>query len=609
MRILVDTVRIAGFRGISDLEISLQRVTILIGPNNSGKTSIIKALHLALGDYSRYLSEENFYIDGEDNSAENILVDVRIVAVDENSKRKQLFDDEWLEQFGDKIQSEANGNQFLALRTLCTRDKIKGGFAVTRFALDRWPEYKSWKTEKTSNKNQLRKRFEALPYISIEAQRDIHQELREKTSFVGKVLSSIDYDKNDIVMLEKMVADINGEAVAKSEHLKSLKAHLEQLNQSFHGSGQAEINPFPKKIRDLSKQFTIHFGGKENNSFSMEYHGMGTRSWASMLTVKAFTNMMVKKHKAEAEPFFPIIAAEEPEAHLHPNAQRTLYRQLVESEGQVIISTHSSYLAALADQSELRALSVTSNGVIVNQLSTDLDPEDKRKLQREILHSRGELLFSRAIVLSEGETEEQALPQLFAKYFGDDSFSLGINFIGVNGSGAKYRPFLIFANDFKIPVFIFSDGEPTTIKELKKHYQRVFGEIDVNTCPNITILDDTDFEGYLLDSGFEQVIEDAIKTIEGEDKIDKWIETRQGAPLRPQKTNKPNCETCNQPIFESPLRDYSVPDGRKKAILEILDSQKPMYAQAITEQLCRLNVDELPPKVIELFKKIEGVLL
>jgi putative ATP-dependent endonuclease of the OLD family len=159
MRILVDTVRIAGFRGISDLEISLQRVTILIGPNNSGKTSIIKALHLALGDYSRYLSEENFYIDGEDNSAENILVDVRIVAVDENSKRKQLFDDEWLEQFGDKIQSEANGNQFLALRTLCTRDKIKGGFAVTRFALDRWPEYKSWKTEKTSNKNQLRKRF------------------------------------------------------------------------------------------------------------------------------------------------------------------------------------------------------------------------------------------------------------------------------------------------------------------------------------------------------------------------------------------------------------------------------------------------------------------
>ncbi|MCV6037686.1 ATP-dependent endonuclease, partial [Escherichia coli] len=84
-------------------------------------------------------------------------------------------------------------------------------------------------------------------------------------------------------------------------------------------------------------------------------------------------------------------------------------------------------------------------------------------------------MFSKAIVLSEGETEEQALPELFEAYTGKHPFSLGINFVGVNGSGAKYRPFLILAKDFNIPVFIFSDGEEQTVKDLKKNYEKVFG--------------------------------------------------------------------------------------------------------------------------------------
>lgn len=606
MSILVDKVRIAGFRGIADLEITLPRVTVLIGTNNSGKTSVIKALQLALGDYSRYLAEEDFYIDADDNRVESILVDVRIVAMDSSGKRKPIFDDEWAEHFGDKIQSVANGEQFLALRTRCEQDAEKGGFSVARFALDRWPDYVNWKSETTKRKNQLRKRFDALPFISIDAQRDIHQELREKSSFVGKVLANVKYEKADISKLEEMVKAVNDEAVAKSEALQGLKVHLEQLNQSFQGSGKAEITPFPKKIRDLSKQFTVHFGDQANNSFSMEYHGMGTRSWASMLTVKAFVELMEKNHQEEEKPFFPVIAAEEPEAHLHPNAQRSIYKQLTSSKGQVIISTHSPYLAALANQSELRALSITVPGVCVSQLNADLAPEDHRKLQREVIHSRGELLFSKAIVLSEGETEEQSLPQLFARYFGDNAFSMGINFIGVSGSGAKYRPFLSFAHDFNIPVFIFSDGEVKTTTELKKNYDKIFGETDINNSPNITILDGTDFEGYLFDSGFEESIENAIAQIDGNDKIDKWINKRQGTPEKPQKTDQPPCETCKQPIFESPLRDYSSPDGRKKAMLEILDTKKPMYAQAVMEQLCKLDADKLPPKIIELFEKIKA---
>lgn len=605
MKIIIDAIRISGFRGIKNFEMSLSRVTVLIGTNNSGKTSVLKALQLALGDYSRYLSEEDFYIGADEQRIQEILIDIRIIPVDEKGERKQIFDDEWVIEFGDKIKAEANGNQFLALRTRCKSDLIKGGFDASRFVLEKWSDVDDWQTEKVKE-IKMSSRLLDMPFISIEAQRDIHQELKEKSSFVSKVLSSVEYNKVDVKELELLIKSVNDEAVNKSGELQGLKTHLDNLNQSFQGSGSAEITPFPKKIRDLSKYFSIHFGESVNNSFSMEYHGMGTRSWASMLTVIAFSALMVEKHKKEEKPFFPILAVEEPEAHLHPNAQKTIYHQLTKSEGQVIMSTHSPYLAAMANQTELRYLKKNSGGIAAYQLNDNLEDEDRRRIQREVIHSRGEILFSKALVLCEGETEEQALPMLFKKYFNQDAFVLGVSFIGVGGSGKKYLPFLTFARDFSIPVFIFSDGEDEAIKGLKKHYNSAFGATDIANCQNITILDGTDFEGYLISSGFKFIIEAAIQESDGVDFIGKWIEKNHGTFTKPEKTKNPPCVTCKQPIFAGILQDFKSPDGYNNSLIKILDSSKTKYAPVVAEKLCELEVEKLPPKIVEFFKKIKA---
>jgi putative ATP-dependent endonuclease of OLD family len=548
-------------------------------------------MQLALGDYSRYLSEEDFHIGANNNRVSEILVDVRIVPVDDDGVRTQIFNDEWVTEFGDKIKAEANGNQFVAIRTRATKNPIKGSFDSSRSTLERWPNLKTWQTEKIKE-TKIRTRLESIPFISIEAQRDIHHELKEPTSFIGKVLSSVEdeYDPAEITTLESRIKEVNDEAVNKSSVLQNLKTHLEKLNHSFEGSGSAEIMPFPKKIRDLSKHFSIHVGESSSNTFPMEYHGMGTRSWASMLTVKAFTDLMAAKHEEEAKPFFPILATEEPEAHLHPNAQKTLYRQLAESKGQVIVSTHSP----------------SSDIIVAQHLGLQLETEDSRRLQRAVIHSRGEILFSKALVLCEGETEEQALPILFKKYFGNEAFVLGVNFIGVGGSGKKYIPFLTFAKEFSIPIFIFSDGEERVIKELKKYYELVFGETDITKCQNITILDNTDFEGYLISSGFKPTIEAAIKELDGADAIEKWIVQKHGTSAGREKTSDPSCPTCMQPIYANVLRDYESSDGYDQALIDILDSNKPKYAPAIADKLCKLEIEKFPPKVIDLFEKIKG---
>jgi len=495
MSILINKVRISGFRGISNLEISLPRVAVLIGKNNAGKTSVIKALQLALGDYSRHLADEDFYIDSDDSVSSKIIVDVCIVPV-----ASEEFSDEWIETFGDLRQFDPSGDEFVAIRTLCEKDNIKGGYKVTRFPLSEWRGFESWTDNSAKINKKITRRIDSIPFISIDAQRDIHQELREKTSYIGKVLAEIDFTSDDKDALEELIQELNESAVEKSTVLSELKTHLDSLSQSFGGHGQTDITPFPKKIRDLSKRFSIHFGDSASNSFSMEYHGMGTRSWASMLTVKAFLELSEKKHSKEEKCFFPIVAAEEPEAHLHPNAQRTLYKQLDSVKGQVIISTHSPYLAAESKLTDLRSLINLNTGVQVKSLGNNFTPEDLNKLQRDVMRYRGELLFAKAIILFEGVTEEQLAPVFFEKYFGFSCYSVGVNCISV--AGKNYSPFVKMACSLGIPVCIVSDNDGNTKVEIESQISNI--ERDLNTelandVFNVSFLNDgCDIESELV---------------------------------------------------------------------------------------------------------------
>lgn len=604
MNIQIDTARVFGFRGLHNVEISLPRVAVLIGANNSGKTSLLKAISLVLGDYFRFISDEDFHIAQDEKKVEHILVDIRIVPTKDGIRDKK-FSTEWTTEFGDSIKQDANGNQFIAVRVKCTENLIKGGFNVDRSYMDKWPDFKVWTKDKV--KLAPSTKFENISFLPIEAQRDIHSELRAKTSYIGRVLSGVEYKNEVIESIEKQIAQLNKEAVDKSDVLKGLKIHLENLNQSFDGSGKAEITPFPRKIRDLSKNFSVHIGESKSGTFPMEYHGMGTRSWASMLTVKAFADMLVEKHKKEVTPFFSLMAAEEPEAHLHPSAQKAIYRQLESSNGQVIVSTHSPYLASIAQIQDIRYLNKNSGQVIVKALTVEKDSEDERKIQREIIHSRGEILFSRAIILCEGETEEQALPILFAKYFNREPFELGISFVGVGGSGSKYSPFLKLSRDFEIPFYIFSDDEKQIKSGLKKIYEDVFSGMKFEDHKNTVLLDGSDFEGYLIANNFFPQIEAAIKSCDGDDALQNWINKKNGTQRGSTKTNKPPCGQCKQPIFEGEVRNYDGDAGRKVATLDYIRSNKTKIAPAIAEEICKLEISNWPKKITELFEKIKEV--
>jgi len=86
MKILIDKIRIKNFRSLKYVDISLEPITLLVGVNNSGKTSFLRALNLALGIERRIVSQEDLFIDKNGNKLvkKEIIIDIQIVPVNEN---------------------------------------------------------------------------------------------------------------------------------------------------------------------------------------------------------------------------------------------------------------------------------------------------------------------------------------------------------------------------------------------------------------------------------------------------------------------------------------------------------------------------------------------
>ncbi|MBL4680693.1 MAG: AAA family ATPase, partial [Pseudomonadales bacterium] len=500
MSILIKSVRIAGFRGLNNIEVELDKITVLTGMNNAGKTSFLKALQLALGS-RQFISQDDFFIQGN-NTANKITIDVLIIPIDKEGKPSAEFTGEWERLFTTNRIQDDGINSFVPLRTIISFDHVKNSFKTDQSILKTWGVFygknKNWFD--SDNGSQLGFHFDELPFFYMDAQRDILEDTKLRSSYLGKMLSKIEYSPEDIKEIEKQISALNEKAVNSSEILSTIKSTLKGLDSAMDtNSDGIEITPFTKKIRDLNKGLTIYYSDNQD-SFSMEYHGMGTRSWSSLLTLKSFISLLFKNAEKEKSAFYPILAIEEPEAHLHPNAQKKLYGQINSIAGQKIISTHSPYIAATAELKQIRNF-YKGQQVRCGKIDIDnLTSEEIRKINRQVIHSRGEIFFSKLIVFFEGETEEQALPIFAEKYFCKTPVEMGLDFVGVGGYG-NYLPFLRFAESLNIPWLILSDAESNVVESVKK--QLADSDSSKNEGDSIVFLDDkNDIEKQLIADGF-----------------------------------------------------------------------------------------------------------
>ena len=93
MSILIKTVRVSGFRGLENIEVSLEKVTVLTGMNNSGKTSLLKAIQLALGN-RQFVSQDDFFIKDVE-AADKIIIDLLFIPLNNDGNQSAEFEADW----------------------------------------------------------------------------------------------------------------------------------------------------------------------------------------------------------------------------------------------------------------------------------------------------------------------------------------------------------------------------------------------------------------------------------------------------------------------------------------------------------------------------------
>lgn len=575
MPIHLKQLRVHGFRGLDNLEIDFEPTTVLVGTNNAGKTTLLKSLQLALSN-SLQITDDDFHF-SDTLIRDKIIIDILFISIDDEGKQIAEFEDKWATVFTvDRIGIDSDGNQLLAFRTVFEENLIRKIYKKKQYIIDEWGEFGNatdgfWYSK--DFENELNFYFDEIPFFYLDANRDILDDLKNKSSFLGKILSSIAYNSGDKELIENLIKELNKETIVRSEVLTNLHTTLEELDTAMDNpQNTVDITPFTKKIRDLNKGVKINY-----SQFSMEYHGMGTRSWSSLLILKAFILQNKKLADEGQVAYYPIIAIEEPESHLHPNAQKKLYSQINNIIGQKIVATHSSYIAGSSKLKEVRSINrITSNISIGKFLESDFDLEDIRKIYRQVINTRGELFFSKLVILFEGETEEQALPITIKRHLNKNPIELGVDFIGVGGSG-KYLPFIRFFEAFNIPYLIFSDNET----EANATVTNQISKSKLNDLSKVVFLNaGNDFEKELCDNGYIEEVKKAYYHL-----------------ILSECSNEHHKAAKKTELDKIPDADY----------YDLITGLKTQFAPVIGYELYR-SAKPLPPKIVELFEKVRLIL-
>jgi putative ATP-dependent endonuclease of OLD family len=496
--VFLSQLEIRNFRGIEELVLNLDDVCVLIGENNAGKSSVLDALRLCL---TRSLTRKGNVFEEYDYHLSNGITDPSKAAPIEIilrfcEKKEDEWPDDISQQLADAEQVDADGIRSVTLRVKSGFDSAMGDYSTEYDFLD----LAGNALIKARNPRTIISLQQLVPTFYLASMRDAAQEFRARSTFWGPFVRSIELEDKDREELETALGALNQKVLEKHTAFEIVKERLEQTAKLLPlGEGEpVSIEALPSKIFDILSRTQVNLASTTGARIPIVRHGNGTQSLAVICLFDAFLQSQLGEGYGEhAE---PLLALEEPEAHLHPSAIKAVAEMLVKLPGQKLISTHSGELLAGVALSKIRRLRRRDGKVCVHQISDNTFSSDEiGKLDYKVRTTRGGLLFSRCWLLVEGETEATLVPEC-ATALGIDLYAEGVSCIEFSQVGLE--KYIKLADELGIDWLVLADGDTAGENYANTAKGRLNGK---DEAKHLQQLPNQNMEVFLCLSGFGDI--------------------------------------------------------------------------------------------------------
>ncbi|WP_186100761.1 ATP-dependent nuclease [Burkholderia gladioli] len=305
--------------------------------------------------------------------------------------------------------------------------------------------------------------LQAFQVVFLPALRDVESDLRQPRSspFVKLIEASTitDAEKHKLVtVLEEANSKISSSDTITKLARAVDKSFNEVAGPAFEmtidvGLAEPTFQSVVRALRLLLSNDAVTDADPSSNGL-----GVNNVLYISIL-IEYFKRRLQQENSAGQ-----LILFEEPEAHLHPQLQLSLYAALEGLPFQTILTTHSTHITAQAGLNKFVTLTNVGTGYSHSSVPSacdDLSDDDVADLERYLDATKSGLLFARKVMLVEGPAELLLIPALVKQVLRRDLDREGITVVPIYGVHFDVYAKLFSKHGLPKKCAIIADGDLT----------------------------------------------------------------------------------------------------------------------------------------------------
>lgn len=414
----ITRIEIRNFRSIRHLIVDFGETTIFVGPNNAGKTAILDALRIALtrrwGRRGTGFNEYDIHLPNDavdPKTSSGVIIDLRTEESEPGEWPAAIFED-----LADIVQVDisSTNRRSVALRTRYAWSEEAGDFEPSWEFLDAKRQPLVGRSARRVN---LERFWRYLPVFYLGALRDVGDDFSPRSQFWGRLLKALEIPAGLESRALRVLDLLNRRLLKADTRLRKIAKTLSGATRisARDREGDLDLRMVPLKMWDLISRAEVILRNEPDSPWlPLRRQGQGIQSLSIIFLFQAFVDHVLRElYEPDSE---PVLALEEPETHLHPQAARTLWRHVRALPGQKIVTTHSPYFVQHVPFRDLRLVRLTPNGTEVRSLpasfSASIPPLDG--LEAVVANSAGRLSYERLsqTLTVHGALEEQLYRRL-----------------------------------------------------------------------------------------------------------------------------------------------------------------------------------------------------